>query len=59
MRGAADERVGVGGQRVLDVVTGQGHAAAGAGHDRAQDVLHHLAVGGAWGKKGRKGMGSS
>ena len=54
--GAADERVRVGGQRVVHVVPHQGRrrrrgvgqraAAALLGeHERAQDVGHHLAVG--------------
>ena len=55
MSGAADERVRVGGQRVLHVVPHQRRrrrvvAAASTcpllllEHDRAQDVGHHLAV---------------
>ena len=45
--GAADERVRVGGQRVVHVVPHQGRRrrALLGEHERAQDVGHHLAVG--------------
>ena len=49
--GAADERVRVGGQRVVHVVPHQGRrgveriVALLGKHQRAQDVGHHLAVG--------------
>ncbi len=42
VRGAADEGVGVGGQRVVDVVPHQ--VDSGAVHDRTQDAGDHLAV---------------
>ena len=44
--GAADERVRVGGQRVVHVIPGERRAVpVSPPHDRAQDVGHHLAIG--------------